>query len=86
MATLKWRMMEYLPVLQRNGIPESAYDDFVKKAITMNTEYTLTVDDIRAEAFHPKGITEPGEVYAFMEKLIPEREKAFLFNKRLPGS
>ena len=86
MATLKWRMMEHLPVLQRSGIPESAYDDFVKKAITMNTEYTLTVDDIGAEAFHPKGITESREVYAFMEKLIPDQEKAFLFSKRLSGS
>ena len=29
--------------------------------------------------------TEPAEAFAFMDKLIPSRENAFLFNWRLSG-
>ena len=82
MATLKWEIIEQLPPLKRGDLPESAYNDFVKTVITMNTEYTLTVDDIRAEAFHPKGITEPEEAYAFMDRLVPCRENMFLLRNR----
>ena len=48
-------------------------------------EYTFTVDDIRAEEFHPKGITEPAEAFAFLDRLIPCRENAFLLNRHLSG-
>ena len=83
MATLKWEIIEQLPPLRRDALSKTAYDDFIKSVITMNTEYTLTVDDIKAEAFHPKGITEPVEAYAFMNDLIPSRENAFLFRKSI---
>ena len=85
MASLKWEIIEQLPPLQRDKLSEAAYDDFINSIITMNTEYTLTVDDIKAELYHPKGITDPTEAYAFMDKLIPCQENAFLFNKRLSG-
>ena len=85
MATLKWETIEQLPPIKRNELSENAYDDFVKSVITLNTEYSWTVDDIKAELFHPKGITEPAEAFAFMDKLIPCRENAFLFDKRLLG-
>ena len=85
MATLKWEIIEQLPTILRDELSETAYSDFIKSVITMNTEYTLTVDDIKAEAFHPKGITDPTEAFAFMNNLIPYRENAFLFNKRLSG-
>ena len=85
MATLKWEIIEQLPTILRDELSETAYSDFIKSVITMNTEYTLTVDDIKAEAFHPKGITDPTEAFAFMNNLIPCRENAFLFNKRLSG-
>lgn len=85
MATLKWEIIEQLPPIKRSELSETAYDDFIKSAITMNTEYTLTVEDIKAELFHPKGITEPAEAFAFMDKLIPCRENAFLFSKQRSG-
>ncbi|MBR2738419.1 MAG: 1-acyl-sn-glycerol-3-phosphate acyltransferase [Lachnospiraceae bacterium] len=84
-ATLKWEIIEQLPPIKRAELSETAYDDFIKSVITMNTEYTLTVEDIKAELFHPKGITEPVETFAFMDNLIPCRENVFLFNKRLSG-
>lgn len=85
MASLKWEIIEQLPPLRPDKLTETAYDDFVSSVLTLNTEYTFTVDDIKAEQFHPKGITEPAEAYAFMNSLIPCRENAFLFNKRLSG-
>ena len=85
MATLKWEIIKQLPQLKRSEISETAYDDFVKSVITLNMEYTLTVEDIQAEAFHPKGLTDPSEAFANLNMLIPSRENAFLFNKRLIG-
>ena len=85
MATLKWEIIEQLPMVKRSEISETAYDDFVNSVITMNTEYTLTVEDIQAEAFHPKGITDPAEAFTHLDMLIPSRENAYLFDKRLTG-
>ncbi len=86
MALFKWEIMEQIPSLKRSELLETAYDNFVKSVITMNTEYTLTVEDIQAEAFHPKGLIEPTEAFAHLDMLIPSRENAFLFNKRLSDS
>ena len=86
MATFKWEIIDQLPPLRRDALSKTAYDEFIKSVITMNTEYTLTIDDIKVEAFHPRGITEPVEAYAFMNDLIPCRENAFLFDKRLVGA
>lgn len=83
MASLKWEIIEQLPPLQRDKLSEMAYDDFISSVLTLNTEYTFTVDDIKAEQFHPKGITEQAEAFAFLNNLNPCRENAFLFNKRL---
>ena len=33
--------------------------------------------------YRPKGITNPKEAFAFMEHLVPNRNNAFLFNKRV---
>lgn len=81
MASLKWEIIEQLPQLRRDELSETAYDDFIKSIITLNAEYTLTVEDIKAEAFHPKDLTEPTEAFGFMKKLLPEKENAFLFKK-----
>ena len=85
MATLKWEIMEQLPGLKRSELPDTAYDDYIRHAITMNTEYTLTVEDIQAEAFHPKGITDPAEAFAHLDRIVPSGENAFLFDRRLRG-
>ena len=85
MATLKWEIMEQLPGLKRSELPDTAYDDYIRHAITLNTEYTLTVEDIQAEAFHLKGITDPAEAFAHLDRLVPSGENAFLFDRRLRG-
>lgn len=82
MATLKWEIIEHLPAIKRSELPETAYDDFIKSIITMNTEYSLTVKDIKAEQFHPKGITDPEDGLAFLHQLIPKRENAFLLTQK----
>ena len=83
MATLKWEIIEQLPPLRRSKLKDSFYDEFIKDIMTMNAEYTWTVEDIQAELNHPKGITEPAEAFAFMDELIPSRENAFLFHKNI---
>ena len=80
-----WDILEQLPSAKRSEIPETAYDDFIKDILSLNAEYTLTVDDIKEERFIPKGITEPEEAFEFMNTLNPSLENAFLFNKRLFG-
>ncbi len=82
MASLKWEIIERLPPIKRAQLQENAYDNFIKDVITMNTEYSLTVDDIRAELFHPKGIVDPAEAFAHLDHLRPCSENAFLFRKR----
>lgn len=81
MASLKWEIIETLPMQKRSEIPDSAYEDMINSVLELNTDYTFTPEDIRAEQFHPKGITEPEEAFAFMDKLIPSRENAFLFRR-----
>ncbi|MBQ6488205.1 MAG: 1-acyl-sn-glycerol-3-phosphate acyltransferase [Solobacterium sp.] len=84
-ASLKWEIIEQLPPLKRSEIPDTAYDDFIESIITMNTEYTVTAEDIRSEEFHPKGITDPSDAFAYLDSLIPSEQNAFLYNKRLTG-
>ena len=57
----------------------------MKNIITPNIEAVMTIDEIRAAAFHPKGMTDPAEAFAFLDRLIPCRKNAFLFDKRLTG-
>ena len=85
MATLKWEAIEQLQMLRRSEVLETAYDDLISSVLTMNTEYTLTVDDIKAESFHPKELVEPEEAFGFMTKLEPNLSNAFLFDKRRTG-
>ena len=82
MAALKWELLEHFPKQTHDELAKTNYDDFVKSILTMNTEYSLTADDIIATQFHPKGITDPSEAFAHLNNLIPCKENAFLFRKR----
>lgn len=83
LATLKWEAIEHPPMLRRSEITDKSYEEFVKRAITMNTEYSLTPEDVYSEQYHPKGITEPRYAFAHLDQLVPSMENAFLFDKRL---
>lgn len=85
MATLMWELIEQFPPLCRKDIPETMYEDYLKSVLTLNTEYSFTEEDIIATQFHPKGITEPKAAFAFVGKLIPKMENAFLLDKRRLG-
>ena len=83
MATLKWEVIEQLPTIKRAEVSNTAYDEFVQRAITMNTEYTLTAEDVYSEQFHPKGITDASEAFEHLRKIEPSFENAFLLNKHI---
>lgn len=85
MATLKWELMEHLPSLHRKDIKDTDYEMFIKSILTMNTEYSLTVEDVIATQYHPKEVTEPTDAYAFIEQLKSGHANAFLFDKRIKG-
>ena len=85
MATLLWELIEQFPRSRRKDIPKTIYEDYLKSVLTLNTEYSFTVEDILATQFHPKGITAQKEAFAFMGKLIPKKENAFMFDKRQKG-
>ena len=85
MSSLKWELIEHFPAIRRNELPDTAYEDFMKSVITPNIESVMTVDEVRAAVFHPKGITDPAEAFAFLDRLIPCRKNAFLFDKQLTG-
>lgn len=85
MASLKWNLIERFPKLSRRDISESAYDDFISSILSLNAEYSLTVEDIQEEAFHPKDITDPSDVFSHQNLLVPNLNNAFLFDKRAFG-
>ena len=85
MSSLKWELIEHFPAIRRNELPDTAYEDFMKSVITPNIESVMTVDEVRAAVFHPKGITDPAEAFAFLDRLIPCQKNAFLFDKQPTG-
>lgn len=82
MAALKWEIIERKQLTLRREISEITYKNFIENILVLNAKYKLTMDDIRAGQFRPKGITQPREAFAHLDKLIPCRENAFLFRRR----
>ncbi len=80
-ATLKWEIIENLPVNTRKQLPDNAYDEFINGVLALNAEYTITPESIKHDRFVPKNITEPEDVFSFMDKLVPSKENAFLMRK-----
>ncbi len=85
MSSLKWEMFEHFPAVRRNELPDTADEDFLKSIMTPNITSVMTIDEVRAAAFHPKDRTDPAEAFACLDRLIPSRMNAFLFDKRLTG-
>lgn len=81
-ATMKWKIIEKLPVNSRKQLPDSAYDDFINGVLALNAEYTITPESIKHDRFIPKDIAEPEDVFSFMEKLVPSKENAFLMRDK----
>lgn len=80
LATLCWEIVEMLPVTKRASLSDDYYDKvFLKEMFADNDGYTYTLQDVKDTLFNPKGIVDSQEAFAFMEKLDPKKENAFLF-------
>ena len=78
MASLKWKLIEYLPSMKRCNITEETYRSHIDHILALNAGYSLTVDDIKETAFRPKGEVLPEEAFAFLDQLQFRKENAFL--------
>lgn len=77
LAALKWEIWESRPLARRDSIKQDEWDDYMTARFRewryFNKEY---VDSL---IIHPKDVTAPLEAFAFMKRLKPCRENAFLF-------
>lgn len=81
LATLKWEIWESYGMKKREDIPVDEWDRYVadrfKEWPYFNEEY------IEGLIFKPKNVVTHDEVYAPVKKLVPNKNNAFLFDKRL---
>lgn len=81
MATLKWEIFENSGLSRRTNIPEGYNQVFVNTI--MSAKKTSYIEqDVYNSMYHPKGITEPNEAFAFLNNLIPGMRNAFLFRNK----
>ncbi|MBE5827230.1 MAG: hypothetical protein E7307_11400 [Butyrivibrio sp.] len=80
-ATLKWEIIESIPGIRRRDVKEASYEEFLQEVFSLDATYTWTMDDIKSGIFRPKGVTDPDEVFDFMNRISPGLQNAFLFSK-----
>lgn len=80
LATLRWEIWETRAVTPRAGIAPDYYEEYLKdiEDKTKNT-YAFTLADNETACYHDKCVSEPGEVFAYLEKLEPCEANAFCF-------
>ena len=81
MATLKWKIIESLPMIDHSDVTQKVYEEMINDIFNMNTEYTWTMEDIKKGMYREEGVTPPEEAFTFMDKLVPSKDNAFLYNK-----
>lgn len=85
LVTLKWDILCSQPIQKRTDWPDSyseklkQYQNEILGKCTYDTG--LSMKDLERERFHDKTVTEPDEAFAFMDKLMPSLNNAFLFRK-----
>ena len=81
LATLKWEIWESYGMKKREDVSVDEWDRYVaarfKEWPYFNEEY------IERLIFKPKNVVTHDEVYAPVKKLVPNKNNAFLFDKRL---
>ncbi len=83
LATLKWEIWDSMPQLDRKQIVGDEWDKYVSDRYS---EWPYFNDEYIADLIYkPKGIVTSEEVYSPVKKLVPKRENAFLFDKRIKG-
>ena len=86
MATLKWEIIEQLPMIERDKVQSNDYEEFVNSVLALDaSDYTWSVEDIITGMYRPKDRIELEEVFGFAKFMEPRAENAFLFDKRLKG-
>lgn len=83
-ATLKWEIWEQLPQTKRNEIPPDYRAQELQELQELQEQMhgVYTMEDIEITRYHTKAEIEQKEVEAFLDRLIPCKENAFLFRKR----
>lgn len=83
LATLKWEIWE-TEHEQRKNISDDEWDKYIEARFKewpyFNLEY---IDRL---VYKPKDVVEKKDAFAFTKKLIPNKNNAFLYDKRLKGN
>lgn len=80
LATLRWQIWETTDTVKRSDIPDDYFSTYVKN-IMDESEFIYTADDAFNSYYRPKDQTSPEEAFAFMKKLVPSKNNAFLLKK-----
>lgn len=83
LATLKWEIWE-TEQAKRTEIPENEWDNYIIERFKEWPYFNL--DYIDRLIYKPKNVTDRNEVYDFAKKLIPNKNNAFLYDKRSKDS
>ena len=83
LATLKWEIWEREEMAERCSLPDSYREIFIKEFEDRIFPYD-TLESVERTRYH-SDVTSPEEAFAYLERLVPKKENAFLFNKRIHG-
>lgn len=81
LATLKWEIWEREGLFSRDDLPENFGEQFIKM-FEKRLQPWDTLESVERTRFHTKAEIEQKNAFAHLDKLIPCRENAFLWNKR----
>lgn len=81
MASLKWAIWESEPLQNRNLLKGNEWDFFVQERLAEWPYFDL--DYIDGLIYKPKNITTYEDVFEHLKELKPNKNNAFLFDKRL---
>ncbi|MCH5167264.1 MAG: 1-acyl-sn-glycerol-3-phosphate acyltransferase [Erysipelotrichales bacterium] len=79
LATLKWEIWETEPTKRKDIAPDE-WDKYVEERFKEWPYFSLEYID--RLVFKPKNVVERKDVYAFAKKLTPNKNNAFLYDKR----
>lgn len=78
LATLKWEIWENEEIQQRKSLPEKYGQQFLKE-FEKRIHPWDTLETVERTRFHTKAEIEQKAAFAYLKKLIPNKNNAFLF-------
>lgn len=83
LATLKWEIMEFQPLLKREDIPNNYLTEFQSEIVERcNYGYGFSLEDALSESFHDKNIISEEEVFSFLDSIDLNIDNAFLLRDK----